>query len=36
LRGAYYPKPPQKIIKIDEKKWEFGKDLELSSFWTPQ
>ena len=23
LRGAYYPKPPQKIIKIDEKKWEF-------------
>ena len=25
FRDAYYPKPPQKIIKIDEKKWEFGK-----------
>ena len=23
LRSAYYQKPPQKIIKIDEKKWEF-------------
>ena len=36
LRSAYYQKPPQKIIKIDEKKWEFWKDLVLSIFWTPE
>ena len=23
LRGAYYQKPSQNLIKIDEKKWEF-------------